>query len=95
MLARARLDEDTRKEKEMRTRSLQSSRADKTRAESEVRRDGRRVAAPTPRAGGALSKTGESPLTEIEWFLADFDQLKLKIPYRNLKFGQNKSCRKR
>ena len=50
----------------MRTRSLQSSRADKTRAESEVRRDGRRVAAPTSRAGGALSKTGESPLTEIE-----------------------------
>jgi len=79
----------------MRTRSLQSSRADKTRAESEVRRDGRRVAAPTSRAGGALSKTGESPLTEIEWFSADFDHPKLQILHWNMKFGQNKSCRER
>ena len=79
----------------MRTRSLQSSRADKTRAESEVRRDGRRVAAPTSRASGALSKTGESPLTEIEWFSADFDHPKLQILHWNMKFGQNKSCRER
>ena len=46
---------------------------------NEVRRDGRRVATPTSRAGGALSKTGESPLTEIEWFSADFDHPKLQL----------------
>ena len=61
-------------------------------AESEDRRRPTRGDA-NVELGGELSKTGESPLTEIEWFLADFDQLKLKIPYRNLKFGQNKSCR--
>jgi hypothetical protein len=30
---------------------------------------------------GELTKTGESPLTEIEWFLADFDHPKLQISY--------------
>jgi len=45
------------------------------------------------RLRGERGSTPADPLTEIEWFLDDFDQLKLKIPYRNLKFGQNKSCR--
>ena len=45
--------------------------------------------------GGELTKTGKSPLTEIEWFLADFDHPKLQILHWNVKFGQNRSCRER
>ena len=78
----------------MRTRSLQSSRTDKARAESEVRRRPTRGDA-NAEIGGELEKTGQSPLTEIEWFLADFYQPKLKILHWNVKFGQNRSCKER
>ena len=53
------------------------------------------MATPTSMAGGELSKTGEAPLTELEWFLADFDPPKLQILHWNMKFGQNRSCRGR
>ena len=78
----------------MRTRSLQSSRTDEARTESEVRRRPTRGDA-NVEIGGELAKTGQSPLTEIEWFLADFDHPKLEILHWNMKFGQNKSCRER
>ena len=48
-----RLDEDARKEKGMRTRSLQSLRTDKARAEGEVCRRSRRV-----EVAGAVTVTG-------------------------------------
>ena len=76
----------------MRTRSLQSSRTDKARAEGEVRRRPTRGDA-NVEIGGELAKTGQSPLTEIEWFSADFDHPKLQISYGNMKFDQNRSCR--
>ena len=94
LLARARLNPCAMKEKGMRTRSLQRSRTDKACAEGEVRRRPTRGDA-NVEIGGELAKTGQSPLTEIEWFLADFDHPKLEILHWNMKFGQNRSCRER
>ena len=78
----------------MTMRSLQRPRTDKALTECEVRRRPMRGDA-NAEIGGELAKTGQSPLTEIEWFLADFDHPKLEILHWNMKFGQNRSCRER
>ena len=68
--------------------------------EGEDRRDGRRVESPAHRRsrdGLAYehSNAQEENSNTFERFRLDFDQLKLQISYRNLKFGQNRSCRGR
>jgi len=43
----------------------------------------------------AQCSTGRRTVIDFDRFLTRFDPIKLKISYRNLKFGQNKSCRGR
>ena len=42
---------------------------------------------------GENSGAQGNTVTHLTIFDSIFDQLKLKIPYGNMKFGQNKSCR--
>ena len=77
-------------------------RLDKLARSAVDRRDGRRVeeAPPATVAGmggarhrGEHSEAQGSTVTHLTIFDSIFDQLKLQISYRNLKFGQNRSCR--
>ena len=75
--ARAQLDVSARKEKGTRTRSLQSSRTDKARAESEVRRRSRRVevAGAVPIAGMGVGARTVMPQGRIVTRLTIFDSI--------------------
>ena len=59
-----------------------------------------RGAAPTSTVAGMASgvtvtNTVETLFLRLNDFLPEFDQLKLKFSYGNMKFGQNKSYRKK
>ena len=66
----------------------------------EDRRRPTRGAAPTNTVAGMAGErhsdeySGDT-VSSFKRFLPEFDQLKLKFSYRNMKFGQNKSCREK